>query len=490
LDSQGRRLGEVPATHEGGTLSFALSPRWRTIWFEVCAAGVDGPRAPDGTVWPGDEPTLSAAAPVAATLAVSDFLAKVSAPVKPVEEPAAALDANGLARMELTDLAGWKSYQAYGNLKGTVENRDGISVLDLSFGQHTKDWHGGTWFNTAPVGGLKAEDAVALSFGFQGDGTLPQKCMVTLKLKDGRSFTSRNLNALFEDTAWRPVVLKPEDFAEKDKQGTPDLATITRLDFSCAGPLMDSRHTAKLGAFALLTRGAAEVKVERLGGALPAVGTLAAPEISIPFVADAAIGADGDPGEAAWAQAVGFAMDEGEVPVWHKIGSFVAEGSRKQGETARFWLLATPAGLAMVADIEKGAGAPVNSKPDWYRGDCVEVFTDVTLARGKPSQQVFLAYRRPGLDRGTSSAPGASVGRMRTARGYALEAVIPWSDLGFTDMPTTAFGIDFQVDVGDADGRRLMLSLGTGTNEAWISAQRFLAARIQTGPVNGTEGNR
>jgi len=245
---------------------------------------------------------------------------------------------------------------------------------------------------------------------------------------------------------------------------------------------MDSQHNVKIGSIFLLTRGVAEAKVDKIAGALPPVGVLATPEISLPFISNAVIIADGDFGEAFWAKAIGFTLDENQVPAWQKIGSYIAEGSRKQEEKARFWLLGTPAGLAIVADIEKGAGAPVASKTDWYRGDCVEVFTDVTRTTGKPSKQIFLAYRRPGLDRGTSSAPGAYVGRIRTARGYALEAVIPWSDLGFSEIPSKPFGLDLQVDVGDADGRRLMLSLGTGTNEAWITTQRYLVAHLTPPP--------
>ena len=45
-------------------------------------------------------------------------------------------------------------------------------------------------------------------------------------------------------------------------------------------------------------------------------------------------------------------------------------------------------------------------------------------------------------------------------------------------MPTGPFGIDLQVDVGDADGRRLLLSFGTGTNEGWITAARYLKVSL------------
>ena len=481
LDSQGRRMGEVEVQQKDGELSFSLSPRWRTIWFEVCASNTPAPQAPAGTVWPGEELPRTVSTPQATTLSVSNYLAKVSAPPTAAEEPVAPLSADGLGRMELTDIAGWKAYQAYGNLKGAVGNEKGTSILNLSFGQHTKDWFGGTWFLSPPAGGMKAEDAVGITFKIQGDGTLPRQANVIVKTHDGTAWTSRNLNQEFEDTTWHDVVLRPADFTSK-AGGVPNFATIARVEFGCNGPLMDSQHNIKLGSLFLLTRGVAEAKVDKIGGALPPVSVLAKPELALPFITNAVIIADGDPSEAFWSKAVGFAMDEDQVPAWQKIGSFVAEGSRKQGELARFWLLGTPAGLAIVTDVEKGMGAPVASKTDWYRGDCVEVFTDVTLSRGKPTKQLFLAYRRPGLDRGTSSAPGASVGRIRTARGYALEAVIPWTDLGFSGIPNAPFGLDLQIDVGDADGRRLMLSLATGTNEAWITTQRYLVAHLTPAP--------
>ncbi len=40
------------------------------------------------------------------------------------------------------------------------------------------------------------------------------------------------------------------------------------------------------------------------------------------------------------------------------------------------------------------------------------------------------------------------------------------------------FGLDLQLDVGDADGRRLQMTYATGTNEAWITSERFLTMRI------------
>jgi hypothetical protein len=475
LDAEGRRLGEVPVTRGDGSITIPLSPRWRSVWFEICATGTTGPTAPAGEAWPATETTVTAEQPPK-VMPLGEFLATISAPPTFSDEATAPLTADGLARMPLTDPADWKPFQAYGNLKVEITQHDSAPVLKLLVGQHTKDWSAGAWWNVPPVGGLAQADVAGLAFGFQGDGTMPREAFVQVKLKDGRSFKSKNLGKLFEDNTWREVVLQPADFAGKD--GEPDLSTIVRIDFGCVGPLFEARNVGLLGGFALLTRGVAESRVERLTGRLPAPQPLAAATLTVPLVADAAISADGDPSEAAWASAVGFAMDEDAVPAWHRIGSFLAEGSRKQGEGARFWLLATSNGLALVADVDKGAGAPVAGKRDWYQGDCIELFTDAKLERKKPSKQIFLAYRRPGSDRPACSAAGATVGRVRTASGYALEALIPWTELGFAGVPTGAFGLDLQLDVGDADGRRLQMTYATGTNEAWITSERFLTLRI------------
>lgn len=484
LDHQGRRLGEVAATRSADGIAFALSPKWRTIWFELAAPGTDAPAAPADAKapWPGEEKPATLAVEKPKTLAMADFLAVINTPKPAADEAAAApaADAAGANRIVLADMAAWKPFQAYGNLAAKPGSRDGAAVLELDIGKHNqKDWAAGTWFNVAPTAGLKAEDCLGFAFGFQGDGTLPREFHVTIKVGE-RSYSSANLNKLFEDGAWHDVVLKPGDFTAKDAKGeVPNLAAMTRFDISVVGPLMDSHHVAKLGNVALLTKGVSESKVERIDG-LPAIVPLAAAKVGIPFVADAAITADGDLSDAAWKQAVGIAMDEDAVPAWQHVGSFVADGNRKHGEKARFWLLATKAGLALAADIDKGdATAPV-AKKDWYLGDCVEVFSDVKLAKQNPTRQLFLAYRRPGTDRAASSGPGTQVGRVRTARGYALEALIPWSDLGFDAMPSGEFGLDLQVDVGDADGRRLQLTLATGTNEAWITAAHFLTVKVAT----------
>ena len=484
LDAEGRRLGQLPVERTAGGLSFALSPRWRTQWFEIVAPGTAAPVAPAGATWPGEEQPRTVAAAKPTTLRVADYLALLAKPAA-AAVPTAPVVAIGGVRLPLTDPATWKAFQGYANLKVIATTLalpigDPQPALELQIGQITRDWNGGMWFNITPPPGLQAADCSGLAFRFQGDGTLPREVYLSVSGKgaDGKELKakSRNLNQLFESTDCRDVVLTAADFPG----ATVDFSHLTRIDFAIVGTLMDNRYVGKVGAFQLVTASAAgsgETHVANLDGRLPAPLPLAKAELTIPWIA-AELTADGDPAEALWKQSVGVAMDEDAVPAWQKVGSFVADGNRKLGEKARFWLVATPAGLALIADIDKGGGPPLNSRPDWWQGDCVELFTDAALARGKPTKQLFFAYQRPTLDRAVSSAPNARVGRVRTPRGYALEALVPWGDLGVVGKPGASFGLEIQVDIGNVEGRRLQLCLGTGTNEAWVTAERYLTIHI------------
>ncbi|GAT32576.1 hypothetical protein TSACC_2975 [Terrimicrobium sacchariphilum] len=72
LDVEGRRLGEVPATVQAGKLTFDLSPKWGTLWFEIATADIKGPAAPDKTVWPLAEKPR-AASPKPEMIALADY---------------------------------------------------------------------------------------------------------------------------------------------------------------------------------------------------------------------------------------------------------------------------------------------------------------------------------------------------------------------------------------------------------------------------------
>ena len=121
------------------------------------------------------------------------------------------------------------------------------------------DFYGGAWLPLAFPAGVKAQDAVGFGFAFKGDGTLPQDAYVSLRTSTGAIYRSRILNGLFQDAAWRDVVLKAGDFgidpeyarqhpdAVKTTPPTPDWATVNRMDFSCSGPLPTSALVARFG---------------------------------------------------------------------------------------------------------------------------------------------------------------------------------------------------------------------------------------------------
>lgn len=132
-----------------------------------------------------------------------------------------------------------------------------------------------------------------------------------------------------------------------------------------------------------------------------------------------------------------------------------------------------------MAEVEKG-NVPVTAERDnWYDNDAVEVFSDPAAGAGKPFAQIFLAYRTARADFAGASKVAVRVGRVKTERGYALEALIPWWELGFKEPPTGPFGLELQVDfAAPGAGRILQMVYGTGTNEAWISAKHYMRATL------------
>ena len=98
---------------------------------------------------------------------------------------------------------------------------------------------------------------------------------------------------------------------------------------------------------------------------------------------------------------------------------------------------------------------------------------------GKPTKQIFLAYRRPNLDRAGASESDIQIGRVKLTDGYVLEVLIPWKAMGFAERPAGEFGLEFQVDYArPGAGRALQMTYGTGTNEAWINAAHFLKVKL------------
>ncbi len=473
LDVEGRRLGEVPVERSENGFHFPLNPQWKTLWFEIAGPEIEAPQL-DTKDWPGavvPTPSIPDLAKVSLS-EYSELLTKTenTAPVETASE-----DSN---RIDLTDAGTFKSYQAYGNLKAKAAKLEDEDVIELDLGKHTDEWHAGLWFDTQPLPGLKPADCEALTFFFKGDGTLPRDFNITIKWKDEagqeQKAKSRNLNELFEDTEWKEIILSPADFPEQKV----DLSRLHRIDFTVVSKLMETKHSAFLGSFRLATVAGASkaMLIEDLEERMPAPIELPAPSLELPIKATE-ISADGEPGEEAWKQAVGLEIDENNVPDWHKIGSVLGSGKLKDSEKATVWLTATPKGLGVYVAVNKSGDPVINTKKDWYQGDCIEIFVDAKAEGVKPSKQLFFAYKRPGLNRATSSV-NAAVGRMQTPEGYALEILIPWNELGVKGTAGTEFSMDFQIDFGDHSGRYLQLSYATGTNEAWFTSVRYLKVKL------------
>jgi len=484
LDSEGRRLGKIPIKRENNNIVFNLSPSWKTIWFEVCKDGIEAPESLSSTNWPlvSSLPALVFTKPKSLTLNEYLELLNNRRDKKISNKDNEAPSKNKELGIDLNKITEWKSYQAYGNLKvekGILE--DGTDVLKFDIGKYTKDWHAGAWWNITPREGLKSENIIGLSFYFKGDGTMPRETYITIKTKDGKSYKSKNISSIFEDNSWKRITLKTDDFIQnKTDVGVPDFSCISRIDFSCVGPLMESKNIGILGKFQLLVS-AEEVKIhENPFENLPKARLLENAKIEIPYIRDNTINIDGVASENEWTAAVGIQMDEEHIPSWHKIGSFLAEGNRENGEKAFFWLLATEKGLCIFVIVEKGTNQIFTHPTEWYLGDCVELFTDVEAKGKKPSKQIFLAYKRYNLDSPISNAKGVLLARSLTNVGYTLEAVIPWTELGFISIPKNEFSMDFQVDFGNSEGRYLQLTYATGTNEAWIRSERYIVGILRS----------
>ncbi|WP_269538865.1 sugar-binding protein [Cerasicoccus fimbriatus] len=472
LDVEGRRLGEVHVDRKDNGLEFNLNPSLQTIWFEIASPEISAPLLAKDEPWP-TETVPTPAKPDIAPLTVSEYTALL---IQDGETATVVEDSEDNFRIPLTIAADFKPYQAYGNLKASSAKYSDESAVKLDLGEHTQDWHAGAWFDAAPTPGLKPDDGEGLSFFFAGDGTMPRDCNIVVKWTDDQGnkqqAKSRNLSELFEDTAWKEIILGQNDFPNKEV----DFTRIDRIDFSVVSNLMASKHLGYIGGFRLVTKtnSADAMLLQYLAERMPAVQQPTSAKIRLPIVADTKITADGMPDEAAWAQSVSISIDEGNVPGWQSIGSALVTGNRKGDEKADVWMLATPTGLALYVAVDK-AGAPiVNDGTEWFEGDCIEVFIDKANSKGKPSSQLFFAYKRPGINRATTKTRAAGVGRMRTPEGYALEIFIPWNAIQVSPVPGTVFALDFQINFGDPSGRYLQYSYATGTNEAWFSSERYL----------------
>jgi hypothetical protein len=355
-------------------------------------------------------------------------------------------------------------------------------ALTITYGKITKEWAGGVWFPAKVPATVTAEQCQGLRFAFAGDGSLPREAFLSCKVTGGRSFHSRNINQIFEDTRERDITLTAADFQMEgknaDKTAVLPFAAIEQIHLSCVGPLMDQQSIARLGAISVLVA-APRADLVNPDTSLPKATVPTSKTLKIPWLPDAKISADGKLDDAAWESATAVLMDEKQVPPWQVVGSHIADGTAK-GQRGRFWLVATPGGLGLIAAVDK-AGDPVAAKHgDWWFNDCVELFTDIDADHGvaKPDRQIFLAYAKAGKDIASASDASITIGRALTAEGYLLETLIPWPALGFSGVPKAAFGIDLQIDFANNDGRKLQMTWATGTNEAWISSKHFVRVEL------------
>lgn len=498
LDSEGRRLGKVNATVQGDRLSFALSPKWGTIWFEIATPDIAAPSAPVSTTtaaWPLEEKQKTGA-PEAPKLVSLKQLFEPAKPKAPEQANATAdAKAGNTTRFVAKSFAKDKTHRFYGNIATSIDNDPTHGdVLRAQFGKVNQQWSAGVWSNIEAPSGIQPKDCQGFGFAFKGDGTVPKDAFLTLRTSQDVPYNSKSLRTIFENDAWQEVILKAEDFTlaadyvskhpeeAKTLPAHPDWQSLNRFDFTCLGPLMDQQSVGLFGEFFFIVNGQPEASpktAEALHSQLPAAQIPSSAVITIPYFEDAAIKADGDISEPEWKKAFALSMNEEKVPAWHFFGSHIVEGKRLNGEGANFWLFATKNGLVILAEVHKGNSDIVTEKPDWYNNDCVEVFTDPENKGGKPAKQLFMAYRRPNLDQASASDASVEVGRIKLEGGYALEALIPWKTLGFSGVPTDEFGLEFQLDFAQRDqGKTLQMTYGTGINEAWINSKHFLKVNL------------
>jgi photosystem II stability/assembly factor-like uncharacterized protein len=142
-----------------------------------------------------------------------------------------------------------------------------VASLRVQFGKVNDQWFGGVWLPLAFPEKVASTDCVGFGLSFQGDGTQPRDCFLTLKTATGAVYRSKNLRQMFQDTKWRDVVLTAEDFTidpeyakshpeqAKALSGGPDWSAVNRMDLACVGPLPTDASVAKLGkVFFALTR--------------------------------------------------------------------------------------------------------------------------------------------------------------------------------------------------------------------------------------------
>lgn len=133
-------------------------------------------------------------------------------------------------------------------------------VLRVQFGKLNGQYFGDL---AVPVGlpaGLAAAACTGLGFTVKADGSVPKDSFLIAKTRDGVTYRSRNLAALYQNRDWQDIVLKSGDFildpdaaksppAVATPVGGPDWAAVTRLDLACSGDLPAAATVLEIRCF-------------------------------------------------------------------------------------------------------------------------------------------------------------------------------------------------------------------------------------------------
>jgi hypothetical protein len=362
LDHAGRRLGKIDVKHAGKTVSFELTPKWQTIWFELVAKPVtDAPVSDKFEGFNTEVVARQSQPPQPVMIDASEVFIKSN---KKNSTVANSQRQQGDIHFPSADFSQGKGPIAYVNAKAEKASDKQGKFAQITFGKVNQEWFGGFFANlTAPQ--TTPENCKGFVLHFKGDGTQPRDAFLTLSCSDGFKFKSKQINFIFENDQWHDIILTADDFKldKKSAKGKTDLpqsidwAKVKRMDFGVVGPIMNQ---AAVGGFKriefLLTKPAdnGPIDVEKLTEMMPKVTLPKSPAIEIPLVSSGQINIDGVPDDALWKKALGIAMDENKVPEWHFFGSHIVFGNQLNEEGATFWMIATSKGLALLAHIDKG----------------------------------------------------------------------------------------------------------------------------------------
>ena len=134
-------------------------------------------------------------------------------------------------------------------------------VLRVQYGKVNGAYFGDIWLSSNFPSTAKASDCIGIGFTLKGDGSLPKDSFLIIKTNTGVTYRSKNLNTLYQNTEWRDIVLKAEDFvldptylkshpdAATTQPATPEWAAVVRLDLPCSGPLPTEATVSKLKKF-------------------------------------------------------------------------------------------------------------------------------------------------------------------------------------------------------------------------------------------------